>query len=1537
MRNAFGVTAILGLCLLLPHNSLAISVDLSGHVYEGNARDVVGPLSGVTVSLHVSNNAATVGAQTLSTSTDARGSYRLHLRDSGGAEYFNIVLSVPTGFSAVRSSSIGGSCMASDWIQYSLEQLMAGPTTDNDFYNLRENRPPTANDDNGTTGMDTPVSIAVLANDSDPDGDPITIIEVTDPPHGTVGQRRESLTYTPDTGYVGPDSFRYTISDGRGGTDTATVTIGVQAATSSTGEIRGRVFHDLDGDGQMTPGESGLEGWTAFLDDDVDRTAGPLERKTLTDARGQFVFSSLEPGTYRVDQVVEDGWEQIWPLGSRGEPVAWVLSVGAGAVTQADFGNIRAEALPDGEKLGLRLVRGPDVEPLSPRQVAVTWQTNIESTGMVRYGQIAGIYSHQAEDSVWAGGHRLVLAGLSPSTVYHFVLICRDPVGDQVTTRDLLFETPPEADRSPPMLTLDVPWRPTGIVIVSASAQDDTGIDRVVFFLDDDRVLTDYSPPYEAPVDTTPCTDGSHSVAAIAYDRAGKLTAVSKEISVNNHVEGMGPNVHITSHKTGDSVSGTIQVKADVSDDSGLWKAELYVDGDLVQQEIFSGPTPPTKATVQFALDTRQISKEIANDPHDIAVQAWDTTYLDGADAVRLYINNITPTPQYPWLKVIKHTASRVQNHLAISLVVQNQGTQTASNIVIRSGVAGFQVISGSSAQGQWVGRYDPKSRSGYCEIHSADIPVSAQRTYTYYAVPILHHPSPPPARIGHFIYLSYNGPPPVSQSYSSSDPWPMIQVASSGGTQVLQQAHESATGVCDYLLVTNPYRLYAMFNPGFYQGPTQATADVDGVLSRMAELAFHKQGSLGYNDQYDVASLVQLVHVGGAWSSRLVGGWTSNGYLLIVGETEVVPAQGKKFTYEYTGGTQVWEFVSDYRYASTSGDENWPELSIGRIIGNSASALGTALETSLGGKKFDRSHSLLVSGASGTGDSHIDFKSWVNGALKYLAGQFVPPVSVQTVLDQPSTAKLLANMANQDVIFLAGHGNADSWDGTTTTDVLAQASLFGTTSPFVFAHACKTGQYAGHYCLAEAFLDSGAAVYLGATDSAGWEQYSNLFFSQWGAGQSVGLAVKKTKQSMGNGFEDRLWSQAYHVFGDPKFGSSGTSSVQAAAAGTAVLSVADDGDWGPIEVELGDYEMSDVNGGLLLTLPGGQLLSTPPMPLVPYVTIRRSYPHDTQIQQVLLQGLSEPLVTTGVELARATMALPATGSGALTSGAEPEWWPERLFDWEVHETPTETVLALSVYPVRYKVQVGEVHFHQRLSFAVEAIASDVQITDMAAEDLVAQPGDNVYVEFSLANKGLAIDTVVQTVVLDAMTDEVRAGLPLRCLHELQGRGSYASWWDTTGVPVGLYVLRAELKSLDGLLLDSSVRTVELGFCDGRVSDLTVRPQSLRSGQALAIDAVIRNSGTRPLTGTAFLHINDRTGARLASFADDITDLARGESMPIHHFWQAPTAGSYSVLCYVLHEGKASEPISLEIGMGLGVDMVSPLLCPQPHLAPCPR
>ena len=92
---------------------------------------------------------------------------------------------------------------------------------------VSDNDPPVAVNDTATTPEDTPITIDVLNNDSDVDGDTLIVDSVTQGTNGSVINNGSNVTYTPVLGFNGTDSFNYTVSDGNGGTDTATVTINV--------------------------------------------------------------------------------------------------------------------------------------------------------------------------------------------------------------------------------------------------------------------------------------------------------------------------------------------------------------------------------------------------------------------------------------------------------------------------------------------------------------------------------------------------------------------------------------------------------------------------------------------------------------------------------------------------------------------------------------------------------------------------------------------------------------------------------------------------------------------------------------------------------------------------------------------------------------------------------------------------------------------------------------------------------------------------------------------------------------------------------------------------------------------------------------------------------------------------------------------------------------------------------------------------------------------------------------------------------------
>ncbi|WP_207264896.1 VCBS domain-containing protein [Desulfovibrio sp. Huiquan2017] len=125
------------------------------------------------------------------------------------------------------------------------------------------------------TPEDTDIIISVLGNDSDPDGDTLTISGTTDPEHGSVSVNADgTITYKPEANYNGDDHFTYTVSDGHGGTDTATVYVNVTPVNDAPLAVNDDVTIDEDHNatGNVIQGQEVVngDGTISYVGQDTD-------------------------------------------------------------------------------------------------------------------------------------------------------------------------------------------------------------------------------------------------------------------------------------------------------------------------------------------------------------------------------------------------------------------------------------------------------------------------------------------------------------------------------------------------------------------------------------------------------------------------------------------------------------------------------------------------------------------------------------------------------------------------------------------------------------------------------------------------------------------------------------------------------------------------------------------------------------------------------------------------------------------------------------------------------------------------------------------------------------------------------------------------------------------------------------------------------------------------------------------------------------------------------------------------------------------
>ncbi|UCG14573.1 MAG: phytase, partial [Deltaproteobacteria bacterium] len=245
------------------------------------------------------------------------------------------------------------------------------PLTVDTGWNPRSSTPgitaPVAVDDSYSTVQDTPLTVSatigVLANDSDPNGDPLAVnpAPLSGPSNGALTLNADgSFSYVPGAGFSGSDGFIYQGSDGNGGTARATVTIEVTpetpvnrapeiTSTAVTLATEGVLYSydveatDPDGDeltfslhdptvaGMSIDAATGLIQWTPG----IDQLGNHAVTVGVTDAAGLFATQSftitVNPAAVNQAPTVNVGFDQTITL-----PASALLN---GAVTDDGLPN----------------------------------------------------------------------------------------------------------------------------------------------------------------------------------------------------------------------------------------------------------------------------------------------------------------------------------------------------------------------------------------------------------------------------------------------------------------------------------------------------------------------------------------------------------------------------------------------------------------------------------------------------------------------------------------------------------------------------------------------------------------------------------------------------------------------------------------------------------------------------------------------------------------------------------------------------------------------------------------------------------------------------------------------------------------------------------------------------------------------------------------------------------------------------------------------------------------------------------------------
>ena len=181
----------------------------------------------------------------------------------------------------------------SDSFTYTIDDGHSTDTATVSVTVLNVEDPPSAADDSTTIAEDSGANaVNVLANDSDVDGDALTITAVTQGAHGSVTFSASSVSYTPAHDFFGSDSFTYTISDGNGGTASATVHVTVTNVNDPP--VANADAYTMDQDTTLTVAAPGVLANDSDVDGDALTAAhytAPSHGTLSGNANGGFTYT----------------------------------------------------------------------------------------------------------------------------------------------------------------------------------------------------------------------------------------------------------------------------------------------------------------------------------------------------------------------------------------------------------------------------------------------------------------------------------------------------------------------------------------------------------------------------------------------------------------------------------------------------------------------------------------------------------------------------------------------------------------------------------------------------------------------------------------------------------------------------------------------------------------------------------------------------------------------------------------------------------------------------------------------------------------------------------------------------------------------------------------------------------------------------------------------------------------------------------------------------------------------------------------------
>ena len=527
------------------------------------------------------------------------------------------------------------------------------------------NDPPNAVNNSYSTNEDVTLSITtpgVLGNDTDPDGDTLTVTGNTQPAHSSntvTVSSTGAFTYIPDSNYSGPDSFSYTISDGNGGSDTATVTITVTPVNDPPNAVNNS--YSTNEDVTLSITTPGVLGNDTDPDGDTLTVTGntqPANGTATVNPNGAFTYNpdSNFNGTNSFNYTISDG---------KGGTDTATVTITVTNLNDSPTANPQAVSTNEDTPRVITLTAtDPDVgDTLTYSIVAQPTHGTLSGTGATRTYTPAADYN--GTDS------------------FTFRVTDAGGLSDTATVTVTVVDV-----NDPPVANAGGPYSGTaGVTLnVIGSGTDSDGTISTYAWSWGDGTSTPAST--FAPAIHTYAAGGTYTITLTVTDDDG---TTDTDTAVATVTKNAAPVVSVTSPKSGALVTGplTVRVKAtDVESLAGTLDVEYRIDTGLWTTATYNTFTTSYEGTVA--------TTTLTDGSHSISARATDgfDNTTTSSSVTFIVDNNVAPTARI--------TSPAANTSISGSVTVTATATDDKAVRSVQFFVDGVSIGTDSSSIGGW-------------------------------------------------------------------------------------------------------------------------------------------------------------------------------------------------------------------------------------------------------------------------------------------------------------------------------------------------------------------------------------------------------------------------------------------------------------------------------------------------------------------------------------------------------------------------------------------------------------------------------------------------------------------------------------------------------------------------------------------------------------------------------------------------------------------------------------------------------------------